>query len=146
MSWSTGIGTDQVKIYFAGSIRGGRQDAAIYMELLAGLEQHGEVLTEHVATIGEEDLSDGEIFVRDLEWLSSCDAVVAEVTTPSLGVGYEIGIAQSLGIPVLCLYRPGSDRRLSAMLSGNPGILVIEYSTVAELDSVLADWFSPENS
>ena len=133
-----------MKIYFAGSIRGGRHDAGTYPELVAFLERYGEVLTEHVATVGEEDLPDGEIFVRDLEWLSSCDAVVAEVTTPSLGVGYEIGIAQSLGIPVLCLYRPGPERRLSAMLSGNPGIGVVEYSEVAELEAVLAAWFSPD--
>ena len=146
MSWSTGTATEQVRIYFAGSIRGGRDDAAIYMELVAHLQKHGEVLTEHVATVGEETLSDGEIFVRDLEWLSACDAVVAEVTTPSLGVGYEIGIAQSLAIPVLCLYRPGPDRRLSAMLSGNPGVHVVEYREVSELVTVLADWFSPANS
>ncbi len=134
-----------MKIYFAGSIRGGRQDAAVYIELVAELEKHGEVLTEHVATVGEEDLEDGQIFVRDLEWLASCNAVVAEVTTPSLGVGYEIGIAQSLSIPVLCLYRPGPDRRLSAMLSGNPGIRVVEYTAVDELDSVLTEWFTPDS-
>jgi nucleoside 2-deoxyribosyltransferase len=132
-----------VKIYFAGSIRGGREDADIYLQLVAELEQYGEVLTEHVATVGEEDLSDGEIFVRDLGWLTNCDAVVAEVTTPSLGVGYEVGVAQSLGIPVLCLYRPGPQRRLSAMLAGNPGIRVNEYYSVGEAALLLGKWFSP---
>jgi nucleoside 2-deoxyribosyltransferase len=132
-----------VKIYFAGSIRGGREDADIYLQLVAELEQYGEVLTEHVATVGEEDLSDGEIFVRDLGWLTNCDAVVAEVTTPSLGVGYEVGVAQSLGIPVLCLYRPGPQRRLSAMLAGNPGIRVREYYSVGEAALLLGKWFSP---
>ncbi len=96
-----------LRIYFAGSIRGGRDDAAIYLELVDELARHGEVLTEHVATVGEEDLSDDEIYARDLDWLTSCDAVVAEVTTPSLGVGWEIGVAQERGIPVLCLHRPG---------------------------------------
>lgn len=132
-----------MKIYFAGSIRGGREDADIYLQLVAELEQYGEVLTEHVATVGEEDLSDGEIFVRDLGWLTNCDAVVAEVTTPSLGVGYEVGVAQSLGIPVLCLYRPGPQRRLSAMLAGNPGIRVNEYYSVGEAALLLGKWFSP---
>jgi nucleoside 2-deoxyribosyltransferase len=129
-----------VKIYFAGSIRGGREDADIYLQLVDELQQYGEVLTEHVATIGEEDMSDGEIFVRDLEWLTNCDAVVAEVTVPSLGVGYEVGIAQSLGIPVLCLYRPAPQRRLSAMLSGNPGVRVAEYYSVGEAAELLAEW------
>ncbi|MDJ0498665.1 MAG: nucleoside 2-deoxyribosyltransferase [Acidimicrobiia bacterium] len=130
-----------MKIYFAGSIRGGRDDADIYLKLVEELEKYGEVLTEHVATIGEEDMSDGEIFVRDLEWLTNCDAVVAEVTMPSLGVGFEVGVAQSLGIPVLCLYRPAPQRRLSAMLAGNPGIHVAEYYSVGEAAELLGEWF-----
>ena len=132
-----------MKIYFAGSIRGGRDDVAIYMELVDELAKYGEVLTEHVATVGEEDMSDGEIFARDLAWLSSCDVVVAEVTTTSLGVGYEIGIAQGLGTPVICLYRPGEGRRLSAMLSGNPGIKVIEYVDVASVAGALGELMAP---
>jgi len=132
-----------VHIYFAGSIRGGRDDADIYLELVDELAKYGEVLTEHVATVGEEDMSDGEIFARDLAWLSACDVVVAEVTTTSLGVGYEIGIAQGLGIPVICLYRPGEGRRLSAMLSGNPGIKVIEYATVADVATTLGELLTP---
>ena len=126
-----------MRIYFAGSIRGGRDDADIYLQLVDELAQYGEVLTEHVATVGAEDMTDGEIFARDLAWLSSCDVVVAEVTIPSLGVGYEIGMAQGLNIPVLCLYRPGEGRRLSAMLAGNPGIKVVEYTGVEELAPTL---------
>lgn len=37
-----------MKIYFAGSIRGGRDDASIYARLIEELKTHGEVLTEHV--------------------------------------------------------------------------------------------------
>ena len=57
---------------------------------------------------------------RDLEWLESADAVIAEVTNPSLGVGYELGMAEKLGKPILCLYEDSSKKRkLSAMVSGN---------------------------
>ena len=128
-----------MRIYFAGAIRAGRDDAPIYLQLVDELAKYGEVLTEHVATIGEEEMSDGEIFARDLEWLSSCDVVVAEVTIPSLGVGYEVGIAQSLGIPVICLYRPGEGRKLSAMLAGNPGLRVREYGSVEEAAGILEE-------
>lgn len=134
-----------MRIYFAGSIRGGRDDASIYMEIVEELAKYGEVLTEHVATIGEEEMSDGEIFARDLAWLSSCDVVVAEVTTPSLGVGYEIGIAQGLGIPVVCLYRPG-DKRLSAMIGGNPGVKVIEYAEVDQVAATLRELLAPPDA
>ena len=114
-----------MKIYFAASIRGGRKDQNKYNELIGFLSSKVEVLTEHVGDsslgqAGEKDLSDKEIYQRDLEWLESADAVIAEVTNPSLGVGYELGIAEKLGKPVLCLYKDSSDdTKLSAMVSGN---------------------------
>jgi len=38
-----------MKIYFAGAIRGGRDDVALYLELVELLRPYGTVLTEHVA-------------------------------------------------------------------------------------------------
>ena len=127
-----------MKIYFAGAIRGGRQDASTYHAMIAHLQNHAKVLTEHVGNKalsdgGEHDLSDKEIHARDLAWLEECDAVVAEVTTPSLGVGYELGVAEKLGKPILCLFDDGNpDFRLSAMLSGNPKAIVARYQTLEE--------------
>ena len=127
-----------MKIYFAGAIRGGRQDASTYHAMIAHLQTHAEVLTEHVGNKalsdgGEHDLTDKEIHARDVAWLEECDAVVAEVTTPSLGVGYELGVAEKLGKPILCLFDSGNpDFRLSAMLSGNPKATVAHYQNLAE--------------
>jgi 2'-deoxynucleoside 5'-phosphate N-hydrolase len=137
-----------LKIYFAGSIRGGREDRQKYLELIEFLSTQAEVLTEHVGSEslgerGETDLGDDAICQRDLEWLSSADAVVAEVTTPSLGVGYEIGIAEKLGKPILCLFdesRPGF--RLSAMLSGNGKIQVGRYQTLGEAKRQITEFVS----
>ena len=54
-----------------------------------------------------------------MNWLQECDVVVAEVTTPSLGVGYEIGSARLMGKKILCLFRELTDgKRLSAMIDG----------------------------
>lgn len=114
-----------MKIYFAASIRGGRKDQNKYNELIGFLSSKVEVLTEHVGDLslgqtGEQDFTDKEIYQRDLEWLESADAVISEVTNPSLGVGYELGIAEKLGKPVLCLYKDSNDKtKLSAMVSGN---------------------------
>ena len=113
-----------MKIYFAGAIRGGREDAEFYFNIIHYLEKFGVVLTEHVGNTelsekGEISRTDNDIFQRDLNWLQSADVVVAEVSTPSLGVGYELGIAEKLKIPVLCLYRPIKGKRLSAMINGN---------------------------
>jgi nucleoside 2-deoxyribosyltransferase len=98
-----------MKIYFAGSIRGGRDDAALYRQIILLLMEYGGVLTEHVGSAGlvragADDWSDEFIYARDMAWLAEADAVVAEVTIPSHGVGYEIARAEALGKPVLCLH------------------------------------------
>ena len=125
-----------MKIYFAASIRGGRKDQNKYNELIRFLSSKVEVLTEHVGDssleqTGEQNLSDKEIYKRDLEWLESADAVIAEVTNPSLGVGYELGIAEKLGKPVLCLFDEADHNcNLSAMISGNHKITTFHYTNL----------------
>ena len=133
-----------MRIYFAGAIRGGRQDAQLYHEIVELLGKHGEVLTEHVAdtelgVLGQ-DTGDHKIHDRDLDWLRTSDCLVAEVTLPSLGVGYEIGKATEWGKPVLCLYRPEEGRSLSAMISGCSAVTVREYQSPAELTAIFEEF------
>ena len=134
-----------MKIYFAGAIRGGRQDVALYLELVELLQAYGTVLTEHVAdeqltSFGEQS-DDRAIHDRDLAWLKEADCLVAEVTTPSLGVGFEIGKATGWGIRVLCLFRPGAGRTLSAMIAGSDRVTVREYQSAAEVEEIFDDFF-----
>jgi len=124
-----------MKIYFSCSIRGERPDPETIPMLIGHMKKHGAVLTEHIADIldGDEfDVTDEEIFLRDIAWLGEADVLVADVTAPSLGVGYEIGVAEALGKPVLCLYRGRQRKRLSAMISGNRGLVVREYDKPEE--------------
>ena len=134
-----------MKIYFAGSIRGGRGDAMLYQQIIEILGEYGEVLTEH---IGDETLSNlgegidaGYIFERDTDWIRDADVVVAEVTTPSMGVGYEIGLAESLEKRILCLYREQEDRKLSAMILGNRYLSISQYESISDIEDVLRDFF-----
>ena len=138
-----------MKIYFAGSIRGGRSDAVIYRSLISYLSSFGDVLTEHVGNLslsdkGDDGPDDRHIHDRDMEWLSACDFVVAEVSVPSLGVGYELGWAVCMKKPVLCLYKPECERILSAMIAGNPGIRTAGYSSVDEAKNILAGFLRAE--
>lgn len=126
-----------IRIYFAGSIRGGRELAGRYRELIEGLRTQGRVFTEHVGdgerlAAEEHSLRDSEIHDRDMEWLRDSDLVIAEVSVPSLGVGYEIAMSTELGKPVLCLYHRGAPHRLSAMIAGNSKITVEVYDSVSE--------------
>jgi nucleoside 2-deoxyribosyltransferase len=136
-----------MKIYFAASIRGGRNDWASYLEIVQQLREYGQVLTEHVGDVElsatGEDIGDHNIHDRDLGWLKSSDYLVAEVTTPSLGVGYEIGKATEWGKPVLCLYRPLEGRSLSAMIAGCHAVTLKEYQSAAELKQIFEDTFAP---
>lgn len=131
-----------MKIYFAGSIRAGRNDAPVYEAMIKWLRSLGEVLTEHVGDLalsatGDDGPSDRHIHDRDMAWLSASDLVIAEISVPSLGVGYELGWATALGKPVLCLYRPVAGRAISAMIAGSPGIQTASYSSMAEAETIM---------
>jgi nucleoside 2-deoxyribosyltransferase len=129
-----------MNIYFACSITGGRDFESIYQAITSALHSDGhEVPTAHLAesTVKEvERQVDGrEIFERDTAWIRKCEALVAEVSTPSHGVGYEIAYALSLGKPVLCVYRQGQP--LSKMLSGNSQA-TISVRSYADADEAIA--------
>jgi 2'-deoxynucleoside 5'-phosphate N-hydrolase len=135
-----------MKIYFAGAIRGGREDVALYFELVELLQGYGTVLTEQAAdeqltSLGESD-DDRGIHDRDLAWLKDADCLVAEVTTPSLGVGFEIGKATEWGLRVLCLFRPRAGRTLSAMIAGSDRVTVREYEKIRDVEMIFDEFFS----
>lgn len=126
-------------IYFAGAISGGREDLAHYREIVAALERDGyrvlagAVASESVGADGER-LDSSAIFDRDMEWIAAADVLVAEVSKPSTGVGYEIATARYRhGKPVVCLYRPAYTKRCTAMVSGDGEINLIEYHDAAEM-------------
>ena len=135
-----------MKIYFAGSIRGGRHDVEIYSQIIEILQGYGEVLTEHLGqkdltVVGESTLSDKQIHDRDMKWLLESDLMVAEVTNPSLGVGYEIGRAIEANKKIFCLFRGISKNRLSAMISGAKHVNIINYENLNSLEKKLAKLF-----
>ena len=134
-------------IYFCGSIRGGRQLASTYGKIIEMLKEQGKVLTEHVGLpsgAGNIDwgLTGKEIHDRDMQWIMDSDVIIAEVTIPSLGVGYEIGRSVEMNKPILCLYNTSYGMPLSAMISGSMGIKLHEYTEPDSLASTLADFIS----
>ena len=116
------------------------------VKIIYYLSEFGEVLTEHVGHKNiekdETKKSDNYIFERDVSWLKISDIMVADVTVPSLGVGYEIGFAETLGIPILCLYNPKNKKSLSAMISGNKNLIWKEYNSVEEAQLLIKEFIS----
>ena len=128
------------KIYFAGSIRGGRIDASLYSRLIQYMQKTDKVLTEHIGksnlNLLEQGKKDADIYNQDTTWLRQSDVLIAECTCPSLGVGYELAYAERFGIPCHIFY----DRRktqLSAMLTGNPYFHVHPYEKEEDIYPVL---------
>lgn len=121
--------------------------AESYSRLIDLLGNFGQVLTEHIGleSIEEEEratLTDPEIYHRDMEWLRDSDLVIAEVSVPSLGVGFEIGQAIEMKKPVLCLFNEGSESRLSAMITGCPDVSVVNYKGMNELEAAVSEFIS----
>jgi nucleoside 2-deoxyribosyltransferase len=135
---------EEMKIYFAASIRGGRDYARDYKAIISQLSTYGKVLTEHIADDKLDDrgenISETAIFERDTGWLKESDIIIAEVTQPSLGVGYEIALGESLGKRIICLFKQKSGN-LSAMIKGNRTLEVIEYRSIDELSAKLRQVF-----
>ena len=127
------------KIYFCGSIRGGRNDVQLYQRIISMIKNQGYiVLTEHIASpevFGlERDKSDNEIWIEDMSWLEESDTVIAECSTPSLGVGYELAVAKQLGKPTYVFARKTErPHSLSAMIAGDPYYHIFMYSDKDEL-------------
>ena len=135
-----------MNIYFCGSIRGGRDLAETYAKMIGMLESYGKVLTEHLGSNEEIEskdriLSDKKIHDSDLQWIIESDLLVAEVTVPSLGVGYEIGRAIEMGKPVLCLFKSGSEYRISAMISGSDKVDMKYYQSLDEVKELFEVFF-----
>jgi hypothetical protein len=126
-----------MNIYFSCSITGGRQDQHIYQAIVSFLNNDGHVIpTAHLSKPDimslEQVVDPLDIFLRDVAWVKGCDVLIAEVSTPSHGVGYEIALALENHKPVLCLYEHG--RKVSKMITGNnmPGMSIHSYHTTTE--------------
>ena len=127
-----------MNIYFSCSITGGRADQEIYKVLVDNLVGWGhEVPTAILASPNvldyENSSAPNTVYKRDVKWVEDCDALIAEVSTPSHGVGYEIALALLLGKPVLCCYQKG--RRVSKMITGNdmPSLKLLTYTDAEDL-------------
>lgn len=131
-----------MNIYFSCSITGGRNEEKVYQQIVRALQDWGHevptaILSSSEVMELEKVVDPRETYERDMRWLNQADAVVAEVSTPSHGVGYEIACALQMEKPVLCCYQAG--KRVSKILTGNSNktLTLAEYHSVPEMIEVL---------
>ena len=138
-----------MNIYFSGSIYGGRQKLDSYKKLVQELAKFGTVLDPEVADddvlVQEESSSDNDIFESLVDRLSQADLVFAEVTVPSLGVGYEIGYADSHNKRIICIYDESVTPKITTMFRGNNRLKIIPYTDLNNIINNLENILKEEN-
>jgi nucleoside 2-deoxyribosyltransferase len=142
-----------MKIYLACTVRGDRGGVAAGRAICDRLRHHGhDVITAHLlgddVETAESQLTEEAVFRRDLEWLSNCDALVAEASGSSFGVGFEVGyvLARSdrTAQRVVVLYDRARAQHVSRLLVGNvhPACTTFAYASVDELVSFIDQRFA----
>lgn len=124
-----------MQVYLAAAMTNPDRDLPTIGLFLAAIESRGHrVPTRHVADPGGKEadrrLTDSELAQRDLAWVAASDVLVAEVSTPSHGVGIEVMAALARSLPVLLLRRTGAP--VSRLLLGLPGVTVTAYRDADE--------------
>jgi 2'-deoxynucleoside 5'-phosphate N-hydrolase len=117
-----------MRIYLACTVRGERSGVLAGRAICQRLQQLGhEVLTTHLLAedveSAEAQLTEQQVYRRDIDWLSRCDLLVAEASGSSYGVGFEVGYltarARETGQRVLLVYDAARRHAVSRLISGN---------------------------
>lgn len=126
-----------MKIYMSGSIYGGTQKIETYKILINNLKKYGEILNDNIAnenTIADEVFQrDEDIFDDLVAKMHTADIVFSEVSIPSLGVGYELGLADSLDKKIIAIYDKEYVDKVSTMIRGNKRIKLVPYHDLNEI-------------
>lgn len=136
-----------MNIFFTVAVKGGRTGQPEHETIVQVLQQYGTVLSPHLASnelseYGENGVNAQDIYTRELSALEQSDIVVAEVTTPSLGVGYFIARATAAGKKVIALYNREDKFRLSAIIQADPLVQVHPYETKGDLVRIFEEAFT----
>jgi hypothetical protein len=146
-----------MRIYLACTVRGDRGGIRAGRAICERLQQHGhEVLTTHLLAddvdAAESRLSEEDVYRRDIDWLSRCEALVAEASGSSYGVGFEVGYvlgrAASTGQRVVLLYDAARRHAISRLIIGNgdDACTTFAYTSMEDLTAFIDRHFAPAPS
>ncbi len=135
-------------IYLACTVRGDRGGVLAGRAICERLQRHGHhVLTTHLLAdnvdTAESQITETEVFRRDLEWLAACDLLVAEASGSSYGVGFEVGYvlgrAATTGQRVILLYHTARRDQVSRLITGNDTVActTFGYGSIEELTAFI---------
>lgn len=142
-----------MRIYLACTVRGDRGGVEAARAICARLERHGhEVLTTHLlednADQTEAALTEDQVYRRDMDWLATCDVLVAEASGSTYGVGFEVGYvlgrARQTNQSVVLLYNAARRHAISRLITGNCDIActTFAYNSLEELTAFIDERFT----
>ena len=140
-------------IYLACTVRGDRGGVLAGRAISGRLLAHGHhVLTTHLLAddvdAAEARLTEGDVYRRDIAWLSSCDVLIAEASGSSYGVGFEVGYvlgrAAASGQQVVLVYDQARRDKVSRLITGNcdARCTTFGYSSIDELLAFIEERFA----
>lgn len=137
-------------IYCAGPMRGNTTYHENYSEIVRVVESLGHTaLSEKSSKFSSTVLlSDKQIYTRDVKWIDGSKIMIAEVSGPSLGVGFEISYALFVKkIPVLAVYHSNAGQ-ISSMISGcpNPLLQLKKFSDIDDLTNSIKKFIASNES
>jgi nucleoside 2-deoxyribosyltransferase len=133
-------------IYCAGPIRGNTSYHENYSEIVRIVESMGHTALSEVSSKFSSSipLNAKQVYTRDIKWIDGSKIMIAEVSGPSLGVGFEVSYALFVKkIPVLAIYHEQAGQ-ISAMISGcsNPLLQIKKYTNIDDLTSVVKNYIA----
>ena len=138
-----------MKIYLACTVRGDRGGTVAGRAICDRLRRLGhDVLTTHLLADNvdeaESALPEAEVYRRDLEWLTSCDVLVAEASGSSYGVGFEVGYVLARGQQAVVVYNAARRDAISRVVTGNcdPNCTTVAYGSLDELIAFIDERFT----
>jgi len=142
-----------MRIYLACTVRGNRGGVRAGRAICERLQQHGhEVLTTHLLAddvdAAESRLSEEDVYLRDIDWLSRCEVLVAEASGSSYGVGFEVGYvlgrAASTRQRVVLLYDAARRHTISRLIIGNgdDACTTFAYTSLEDLTAFIDRHFA----
>jgi len=136
-------------IYCAGPIRGNDTYQESLKKIIEYIESLGNtVLSEFSAKFSSTiPLTDKQIYKRDLKWIDGSKFMIAEISGPSLGVGFEISYAVfQRKLPVLAVYN-SYVQQISAMILGcdSPLLTIQKYRDEEEMKKIIKAYLTKLN-
>ena len=133
-------------IYCAGPIRGDVTYQKFFTKAIDYIESQGHTVLSEFSTKFSSTipLTDKQTYKRDLKWIDGSKLMIAEISGPSLGVGFEIAYAIfQRKLPVLAICN-SEMKNLSSMLSGcdSPLLTIQKYRDEDELKKIVRNYIS----